>query len=91
MKNIVICADGTDNTFGAEVSNVSRLIQLIDLDNPERQVAFYDQSIGTDPRYVNAVKAYKDREHAQRRALSIVTSYVETRVPSYPDQESSVS
>jgi uncharacterized protein (DUF2235 family) len=72
MKNIVICADGTGNTFGAQVSNVSRLVQLIDLDNPERQVAFYDQGIGTDPRYVNAVKAYKDRKQAQRRALTIL-------------------
>jgi len=72
MKNIVICADGTGNTFGAQVSNVSRLVQLIDLDNPEQQVAFYDQGIGTDPRYINTVKAYRDRERVQRRALEIL-------------------
>jgi uncharacterized protein (DUF2235 family) len=71
MKNIVICADGTGNSFGAQVSNVSRLVQLIDLNNPERQVVVYDQGIGTDPRYVNAVKEYKDKEREQRRALTI--------------------
>jgi len=71
MKNIVICADGTGNSFGAQVSNVSRLVQLIDLNNPEQQVAIYDQGIGTDPRYVNAVKEYKDKEREQRRALTI--------------------
>ena len=56
MKNIVICADGTGNSFGAQVSNVSRLVQLIDLNDAEQQVAFYDQGIGTDPRYADAVK-----------------------------------
>src|SRR5262245_26561356 len=71
MKNVVICADGTGNSFGAQVSNVSRLVQLIDLNNPERQVAIYDQGIGTDPRYVNAVKEYKDNEREHRRALTI--------------------
>jgi uncharacterized protein (DUF2235 family) len=71
-RNIVVCSDGTGNTFGAQVSNVSRLVQLIDLDHPEQQVAFYDQGIGTDPRYINAVKAYKDRERVQRRALDIL-------------------
>ena len=71
MKNIVICADGTGNSFGAQVSNVSRLVQLIDLNNPERQVAIYDQGIGTDPRYVNAVREYKDKEREHRHALTI--------------------
>lgn len=72
MKNIVICADGTGNTFGAQVSNVSRLVQLIDLHHPGQQVACYDQGIGTDPRYVNAVKAYKERERFEHRALTIL-------------------
>src|SRR5688572_1206477 len=83
MKNIVICADGTGNTFGAQVSNVSRLVQLIDLNHPEQQVACYDQGIGTDPRYVNAVQAYKDRERVQRRALEILDPPFQARwVPS---------
>lgn len=72
MKNVVICADGTGNSFGAQVSNVSRLVQLIDLRHPEQQVAFYDQGIGTDPRYVDAVSAYKDHERQQRQALTIL-------------------
>jgi uncharacterized protein (DUF2235 family) len=72
MKNIVICADGTGNSFGAQVSNVSRLVQLIDLHQPGQQVACYDQGIGTDPRYVDAVKAYRDRERIQPQALTIL-------------------
>jgi uncharacterized protein (DUF2235 family) len=71
-KNIVICADGTGNSFGAQVSNVSRLVQLIDLSHPELQVAFYDQGIGTDPQYVDAVTTYKDRDRLQRQALTIL-------------------
>ena len=72
MKNIVICADGTGNSFGAQVSNVSRLVQLIDLNDSDQQVAFYDQGIGTDPRYVDAVKTYKDKDRMQRRGLDIL-------------------
>jgi uncharacterized protein (DUF2235 family) len=71
-KNIVICSDGTGNSFGAQVSNVSRLVQLIDLGHPELQVAFYDQGIGTDPRYVDAVNTYTNKERQQRQALTIL-------------------
>lgn len=71
-KNIVICADGTGNAFDAQVSNVSRLVQLLDLSDPTQQVAFYDQGIGTDPRLANAVKAYKEGARDQRRGLTVL-------------------
>jgi uncharacterized protein (DUF2235 family) len=49
-KNIIICADGTGNTFGRSVSNVARMVKLLALDDRHRQVAVYDQGIGTDAR-----------------------------------------
>jgi uncharacterized protein (DUF2235 family) len=57
-KNIVICADGTGNSFGAQISNVCRLVQLIELGPGAKQIAFYDQGIGTDPQYADVARAY---------------------------------
>jgi uncharacterized protein (DUF2235 family) len=71
-KNIVICSDGTGNSWGEQVSNVSHLVQSIELSGSARQVAFYDQGIGTDPRHVNEVKGYKDKEREQRCGLTVL-------------------
>lgn len=46
-KNIVICSDGTGNTFDRRVTNVTRLVRRLALDDPSRQVVIYDQGIGT--------------------------------------------
>ena len=47
-KNIVLLSDGTGNGAGSLFkTNVWRLYQLLDLSNPERQVAFYDDGVGT--------------------------------------------
>jgi uncharacterized protein (DUF2235 family) len=47
-KNVVLCADGTCNAFGAKSSsNVARLIQYLNLDDAHKQVAMYDQGLGT--------------------------------------------
>jgi uncharacterized protein (DUF2235 family) len=71
-RRIVICSDGTGNAFNDQVSNVARLITLIDLSRPARQVAFYDQGIGTDPRHAGEVKAYKDKQPDERVALTVL-------------------
>jgi len=47
-KNIVICADGTGNSFERSKSNVARMIELLALDDHCKQVVVYDQGIGTD-------------------------------------------
>jgi uncharacterized protein (DUF2235 family) len=57
FRNIVICSDGTGNTFDESVSNVTRLIKHIELDNA--QVALYDQGIGTNSQRLRAVKSYR--------------------------------
>jgi uncharacterized protein (DUF2235 family) len=45
-KNIVLLSDGTGNSAGSLFkTNVWRLYQLLDLSNPERQVAFYDDGV----------------------------------------------
>jgi uncharacterized protein (DUF2235 family) len=71
-RNILVCADGTGNSFGHQVSNVARLIQLIDVSCPERQIAFYDQGIGTDPRHVNEIERYRNQPPVDPCALTVL-------------------
>lgn len=44
-KNIVICCDGTDNSYGPENTNVVKLFAM--LDRTPEQVLFYDPGLGT--------------------------------------------
>ena len=47
-KNIVLCLDGTGNQIKAKGnSNVVNLYEMLDLSDPDRQVAFYDPGVGT--------------------------------------------
>lgn len=47
-KNVVVCLDGTGNQLKATGStNVVRLLELLDLSDPDRQVAYYDPGVGT--------------------------------------------
>jgi uncharacterized protein (DUF2235 family) len=47
-KNIVLCLDGTGNQIKARgTSNVVNLYEMLDLSDPDRQVAFYDPGVGT--------------------------------------------
>jgi uncharacterized protein (DUF2235 family) len=48
-KNIVICADGTGNKYGATNTNVARFFAALDRSDPMRQVAAYFPGIGTIP------------------------------------------
>ena len=61
-KNIILCSDGTGNTFKQRSSNVSELIKSLDLAaNPpcgRKQFAFYDQGVGTNPGLVQDALAY---------------------------------
>jgi uncharacterized protein (DUF2235 family) len=57
-RNIVICSDGTGNTFDAEISNVTQLIRLLALDKHTKQVAVYDQGIGTNAARLGAVRTF---------------------------------
>ena len=45
-QNIVICFDGTNNQFGANNTNIVRLIQVLDRDC---QRLYYDPGVGTLP------------------------------------------
>ena len=51
-KNIVLCSDGTGNSAGkSRGTNVYRLFQAVDIHNSpneRKQVAFYDDGVGTD-------------------------------------------
>lgn len=57
-RNIVICSEGTGNTFDKSVSNVTRLVKLLALDKSQEQIVVYDQGIGTNARRLDAVKDY---------------------------------
>ena len=47
-KNIVLCLDGTANQLKAKGNtNVVRLYELLDLSDPDVQVAYYDPGVGT--------------------------------------------
>jgi uncharacterized protein (DUF2235 family) len=47
-KNIVVCLDGTNNQLrAADNTNVVRLLNLLDLKDPAKQVAYYDPGVGT--------------------------------------------
>ena len=47
-KNIVLLSDGTGNSSASIFkTNVWRLFQILDLSNPQRQIAFYDDGVGT--------------------------------------------
>ena len=47
-KNIVLLSDGTGNSSAKLFkTNVWRLFQILDLSDPARQIAFYDDGVGT--------------------------------------------
>jgi uncharacterized protein (DUF2235 family) len=47
-KNIILLSDGTGNSSSSLFkTNVWRLFQILDLSNPLRQIAFYDDGVGT--------------------------------------------
>jgi uncharacterized protein (DUF2235 family) len=47
-KNIVVCLDGTGNEVKAKgVTNVFKIVELLDLADHTRQVAYYDPGVGT--------------------------------------------
>jgi len=47
-KNIVLLSDGTGNSSSKIFkTNVWRLFQALDLTDPNKQVAFYDDGVGT--------------------------------------------
>ncbi|MET8630715.1 DUF2235 domain-containing protein [Kitasatospora sp. NPDC004669] len=45
-RKIIICSDGTGNTFDYHATNVTRTIQYLALDDHESQVAVYGQGLG---------------------------------------------
>jgi uncharacterized protein (DUF2235 family) len=71
-RNLVICSDGTGNTFQQHVSNISLLIQALDLAHRDDQIVFYDQGIGTTSSLVEDVKAFQKCGGSGRKALEIL-------------------
>ena len=59
-KNLVICSDGTGNTFDSRVTNVTRLVKNLVLDQPERQLVIYDQGVGTTKKREEVTRTSQD-------------------------------
>src|SRR6516165_1698057 len=70
-RNIVICSDGTGNTFDKKVSNVTRLIKLLALG--DQQIVVYDQGVGTNSERLAAVETYRDSIRCEKHCESLVT------------------
>jgi uncharacterized protein (DUF2235 family) len=50
VKKIVICLDGTSNEVKARaVTNIFKIVELLELDDPARQQVYYDPGVGTLP------------------------------------------
>lgn len=47
-KRIVVCLDGTANQIGAgNLTNVAKLFEMLEKDDPTSQLAYYDPGVGT--------------------------------------------
>ena len=77
-RNLVMCSDGTGNTFDSRVTNVTGLVKCLELDDPERQLVFYDQGVGT-----TALRGQEINRVAQapggEKALRILEAPIEER------------
>ena len=71
-RQIVVCSDGTGNSWSTQVSNVSRLIQLIDLSHSDAAGRVLRPGHRHRPEDVDAVNDVQERERRRRRALTIL-------------------
>jgi uncharacterized protein (DUF2235 family) len=71
-RNLVVCSDGTGNTFEQHVSNVSLLVRSAVLSDRNAQLVFYDQGIGTNPALVRSIKEFRAQSGAKRDGLEIL-------------------
>ena len=77
-RNIVICSDGTGNSFRRHESNVARLVQHLALADHAAQVVVYDQGIGTDDRRWQEIEQYANTIR-DRSALEVLHAPNESR------------
>ncbi|MDM0110109.1 DUF2235 domain-containing protein [Variovorax sp. J22R24] len=68
-RNIVICADGTGNSFTRRKSNVARIAELLDAGDSDVQVVAYDQGIGTDARRWEELERLKLERHSLKELV----------------------
>jgi uncharacterized protein (DUF2235 family) len=64
-KAIVILSDGTGNTSSKGVSNVYRLVELLLVNEPRRQVIVYDEGIGTPRSGLRQARALEQEPDAK--------------------------
>ena len=64
-KNIIICSDGTGNTFESPVTNVTHLIKYLALDRPANSGRITRESA---PVRIAAVRSKSTRNDSRTRA-----------------------
>jgi uncharacterized protein (DUF2235 family) len=79
-RNIVICSDGTGNAFTNRPSNAARIVELLAMDDPERQVVAYDQGIGTDAKSWRNLKE-RSKTDPKIKALEVMAGPHESWFP----------
>lgn len=77
QRNIVVCSDGTTNAFGYGDTNVATLLRALNVSEPSKQLVFYEQGIGSNPKRIDKVKEYKSGLGADGLALIILPPPVE--------------
>ncbi|AMD20608.1 HDL136Cp [Eremothecium sinecaudum] len=57
-KNLVLCFDGTDNTFGPDpFTNVLKIFRMLESNNDGSQMCYYQPGIGTSVSVLGTIKA----------------------------------
>jgi len=46
-KTLILCFDGTLNRYNKSISNVARLVSLLEKNDPSRQMVYYQAGVGT--------------------------------------------
>lgn len=80
-KKIILCSDGTGNTFDSE-TNVSRMVRCLSLKKEDNQLVVYDQGLGTAEKQSKEFKEYyKHLNEWERRNLVPLVSNSDLRWP----------
>ncbi len=71
-KKIILCSDGTGNTFESE-TNVSRMVKSLSLEDQDNQLVVYDQGLGTAEQQSAEFRAYFEALGRPKHLIPLVS------------------
>ncbi len=81
-RNIVLCLDGTNDEIGkGRPSNPAKVFEMLDLNHPGAQVAYYDPGIGTLP--ATTARGKIERRLSRARQLAFGAGLVDKLADAY--------